>query len=195
MKVVLLSALLCSGCLSRPSYTKRQFVLEAARPSLPTGHGREVVLAVRGFTVDPACDGRCLLYRKGECEYESDFYHEFLIAPQELLSTQTRHWLAQSGICRTVLEPGGLVEPTHILEGNVLTLHGDCRGPGLSQAVMEIRIFLVANKGSEPRIVFTHNYRASQPAEERTPEALVRAFNQCLTQILTQLEKDLGEVL
>ena len=38
-------------------------------------------LAVRGFTLDPVYDCRGLMYRKGESEYESDFYHEFLVAP------------------------------------------------------------------------------------------------------------------
>jgi cholesterol transport system auxiliary component len=193
--VILLSAVLWSGCINHRSYTKCQFILDTARPPLPMGPGRDVVLAVRGFTIDPAFDSRGLLYRKGESEYEPDFYNEFLIAPQDLLSSQTRHWLAQSGICKAVLEPGSLVEPTHILEGNVLALYGDCRGRSLPQAVMEIRVFLVANKDSQPQIVFAHDYRASQQAEARTAEALVGAFNGCLEQILTQLEKDLSEVL
>jgi ABC-type uncharacterized transport system auxiliary subunit len=193
--VILLSAVLCSGCINHPSYTKRQFILDTARPPILMGPGRDVVLAVRGFTIDPAFNSRSLLYRKGDSEYESDFYNEFLIAPQDLLSSQTRHWLAQSGICKTVLDPGSLVEPTHILEGNVLALYGDLRGQGPPQAVMQIRVFLLANTGSQPELVFARDYRASSGAPRRTAEALVAAFNQCLEQILIQLEKNLSEVL
>ncbi len=192
---LLLLALLGSGCLGRHSYTKRQFVLAAARPAQPPGQTRDIVLAVRTFTVDPAYDSRGLLYRKGEAEYQSDFYHEFLIAPQDLISSQTRNWLAQSGLFKTVLEPGSLLEATHVLEGSVLALYGDLRGQNLPQAVLQIRFFLVANQGSKFQIVFTRDYRASQRAEEKTADALVAAWDRCLAQILSELEKDLGTAL
>jgi ABC-type uncharacterized transport system auxiliary subunit len=144
---------------------------------------------------DPVYNSRGLVYRKGESEYESDFYHEFLIAPQDLISSQTRNWLAQSGLFKTVLEPGSLLEATHVLEGSVLALYGDLRGQNLPQAVLQIRFFLVANQGSKFQIVFTRDYRASQRAEEKTADALVAAWDRCLAQILSELEKDLGTVL
>ncbi len=166
---VLLLALLGSGCLSRPAYTKHQFVLEAARPAQPPGRSREIVLAVRSFMADPVYNSRGLVYRKGESEYESDFYHEFLIAPQELLSSQTRNWLAQSGLFKTVLEPGSLLQATHVLEGNVLALYGDLRGQHPPEAMLQIRFFLIATQGSRFHIVFTRDYRASQRRQKRPP--------------------------
>jgi len=193
--VAFLSAALYSGCATRSSSAKHQFVLEAARPAQPARQPHDVVLAVRGFTSDPVYEGKGLVYRKGESEYESDFYNEFLVAPQVLLSSQTRHWLSQSGMFRTVLEPGSLIEPTHILEGNVLVLHGDFRSQDLPQAVMQIRIFLVARKGSQLEIVFTRDYQASHEAQAPTANALVAAFDRCLEQILSALEKDLEKVL
>jgi len=192
---VLLTVLLCSGCVSRQPYAKHQFVLETVRAAQVNSPSQDIVLAVRGLTIDPAYDSRSLLYRKAETEYESDFYNEFLVAPQALISSQTRNWLAQSGLFKTVLEPGSLVEATHILEGNVLALYGDFRGQSLPRAVMEIRLFVVTSRSSRPEVVFTRDYRASQPAEERTAEALAAAFNQCLAQILSELEKDLAEAL
>ncbi len=192
---ILLLALLGSGCLGRHTYTKRQFVLEAARPAQPPGQTRDIVLAVRSFTIDPAYSSRGLVYRKGESQYESDFYHEYLIAPQDLITSQTRNWLAQSGLFKTVLEPGSLLQATYVLEGNVLALYGDLRGQDLPQAVLQIRFFLLAAKESKFQIVFTRAYQASQQAQQKTADALVAALDQCLAQILSELEKDLGTVL
>ena len=191
----LLLALLSSGCLSRPAPAKHQFVLVAARPGQPPGRSRDIVLAVRSFTADPVYNSRGLVYRKGESEYESDFYNEFLIAPQDLISSQTRNWLAQSGLFKTVLEPGSLLQATHILEGNVLALYGDLHGQNLPQAVLQVRVFLVANQGSTLQLVFTRDYRASRQAQQKTADALVAAWDQCLAQILSELEKDLDTVL
>jgi ABC-type uncharacterized transport system auxiliary subunit len=77
----------------------------------------------------------------------------------------------------------------------VLALHGDFRGPGQPQAVMQIRVFLLANKRSGPELVFSRDYQASYRAQEQTAEALVAALNQCLAQVLAELEKDLAGVL
>ncbi len=193
--VALLLAALCSGCMSRQPYAKHQFVLEAARPAQPARPPHDVALAVRDFTIDPVYEGKGLVYRKGESEYESDFYNEFVIAPQILVSSQTRAWLSRSGMFGTVLEPGSLVGPTHILEGSVLVLHGDFRGGKQPQAVMEIRIFLIGGTRAQPEVVFTRDYRVSQQAQAPTAGALVAAFDRCLEQILSALEEDLGKVL
>lgn len=193
--VALLLATLCSGCTGGRSYSKHEFVLEVTRPAQPARQPLEVLLAVRDFTIDPVYGGRGLAYRKSESEYETDFYNEFLIAPHILLSSQTRRWLSRSGMFRTVLEPGSLVGPTHILEGNVQVLHGDFRSQNPPQAVIQIRIFLVASKGLQPEIVFTRDYQASQEAEAPTASALVAAFDRCLEQVLSALEEDLDRAL
>jgi len=49
VSAVPLLAVVCSGCVSSHSYSKRQFVIEAARPAQPVGQRHDVVLAVRGF--------------------------------------------------------------------------------------------------------------------------------------------------
>jgi ABC-type uncharacterized transport system auxiliary subunit len=193
--VVLLLAVLGSGCAGRRSSTKQQFALEATRPPSPAQTSRDAVLAVREFTIDPLYTSRGLVYRKSESRYESDAYNEFVIAPQALLTSQTRHWLSRSALFKTVLEPGSLVGPTHILESTVLALYGDFRDRNQPQAVMQVRVFLVASKGSQPEIVFTRDYQAAQEAQAPTAGALVAAFDRCLEQILSALEADLEKVL
>jgi ABC-type uncharacterized transport system auxiliary subunit len=190
---VLLAAL-CSGCAGRQPYAKHQFVLEAARPAQPPGPPHDVALAVHGFTIDPVYEGTGLRYRKAESEYESDFYNEFVIAPQVLIGSQTRNWLSQSGLFQNVLEPGSLLEATHVLEGNILVLYGDFRGGKVPQAVMAIRFFLIAIQSSPPQVVFTRDYQTSHQAQAPTAGALVAAFDRCLEQILSALEEDLGKV-
>jgi cholesterol transport system auxiliary component len=192
---VLLLAALGSGCASRRTYAKQEFVLEATRPASPARQPREVILAVRDFTINPVYEGRGFIYRKNESKYEADFYNEFLIAPHALLASQTRNWLYRSGLFKTVLEPGSLVEPTHVLEGNVMVLQGDFRDRKPPQAVIQIRIFLVAGTRTQPQVVFTRDYQAVREAEAPTGDALAAAFDQCLVQILSALEEDLGKAL
>ncbi len=195
VKVAVLLALLCSGCASRRSAAKQQFALEATRPPSQVQPLHDAVLAVREFTIDPLYAGRGLVYRKSESQYESDFYNEFVIAPEALLTSQARQWLSRSGLFQTVLEPGSLVGPTHILESTVLALYGDFRDRNQPQAVLQIRIFLITGTGAQPQVVFTRDYQASHEAEAPTAAALVAAFDRDLEQILSALETDLGQAL
>ncbi len=184
----------CCGCSSR-EYAKRQFVLEANRPAGTTAQSSETVLAVRRFTIDPAFGSQGLVYRKSESEYEVDFYNEFLVAPEIIISGQVRNWLSQSGLFKTVLDPGSLIEATHILEGNVLALYADFRESASPQAVIQIRVFLITNQPSKEGIILTRDYQALHGAEVATPEALVSAFNECLERICSDLEGDLRKGL
>jgi ABC-type uncharacterized transport system auxiliary subunit len=191
----LTSLLIGVGCAGRRhSYTKRQFVLEVNRPTQAATGTPQGILAVRRFTVDPTFESKGLMYRKGDSEFQSDFYHEFLITPEMIISGQTRNWLSLCGLFETVLEPGSMIEPTHVLEGNVLSLYGDFTEKTSPHAVMEIRLFLIGNEPSEPEILFSRDYQASRKAEAQTPEALVAAFNRCLEQILSDLERDLRKM-
>ncbi|MHC4520645.1 MAG: hypothetical protein ACYTAS_18800, partial [Planctomycetota bacterium] len=90
---------------------------------------------------------------------------------------------------------GSVIEPTHVLEGNVLALYGDLREQASPRAVMEIRVFLIVHAPAQPEIVFTRDYQVSHNVEARTPEALVAAFNRCLEQILNDLEEDVRRML
>ncbi len=185
---------MCSGCSGR-EYAKRQFILEASRQTGTAAQSSETVLAVRRFTIDPAFGPQGLVYRKSESEYEVDFYNEFLVAPEIIISGQVRNWLSQSGLFKTVLDPGSLIEATHVLEGNVLALYGDFREPASPQAVIQIRVFLIPNQPSKEGIILTRDYQASHDVEVATPEALVGAFNECLERICSDLEDDLRKGL
>jgi len=189
------SAMVIGGCGAK-SYEKQHYLLDAKRaPSTAAGDQKNIV-EVRRFTVDPAFSTKGLTYRKGEFEYESDFYNEFLIAPGAMVTEKVRNWLSASGLSRRVLDPGSYVDPTYVLEGNVIALYGDFRVKSFPKAVMEIRIFLLDVKtAADPSIVFGKTYKSSMTLESEGSGDLVKALDSCLVEILTDLEKDLAERL
>jgi len=187
--------MLITGCGAK-SYEKQQFLLDARRTPSATASSQKNVVEVRRFTIDPAFSAKGLTYRKGEFEYESDFYNEFLITPDAMITEKVRNWLSQSGLARRVLDPGSYVDPNYVLEGNVIALYGDFRTQSSPKAVMELRIFLLEMQtGAEPAIVFGKTYESSVGVESAGPEGLLEAFDRCLVEILGDLEKDLAERL
>jgi cholesterol transport system auxiliary component len=191
---IIVASLVVSGCGPKP-YNKRYYVLDVEHKAETAKTDNKIILGVRRFTVDSAFDSKGLVYRKGEFEYEADFYNEFLIAPATMVTEKARTWLSQSGLFARVLDKGSYTEPTHTLEGNITALYGDFRNSSSPLAVMELRVFLIENKAQKESTILGKTYGASVGLKSQDAEGLIEAFDGCLGQILTELEKNLIEKL
>lgn len=190
---MIVASLAVSGCGPK-SYNKRYYVLDVKHKAETAKTDNEIVLDVRRFTTDSAFDSKGLVYRKGEFEYEVDFYNEFLIAPATMVTEKARTWLSQSGLFARVLDKGSYIESTHTLEGNITTLYGDFRNSSSPLAVMELRVFLIENRAPKESIILGKTYGSSFGLKSQDAEGLIEAFDSCLGQILTDLENDLIEL-
>ena len=95
------------GCApKRTAYNQRNFVLETSRNGPQQKVSKDVILNVQNFSIDIAFSTKSFVYRKGQSEYETDFYNQFLIRPEDMITEQTRDWLSESGLFKWVLEPG-----------------------------------------------------------------------------------------
>src|SRR5262249_14486892 len=134
------------------------------------------------------------VYRNSDLNYESDFYHEFFIAPRPLLTEQLRQWLDASGLFRLVLDSATRVPTTHSLEGTVSALYADFRDKASPKAVLAIEFFMTKDE-SAPELVLHKRYFREVSMENRAPEALAKAWSKALQQILTSFEEDLAKAL
>ena len=180
------------GCAEN-TYEKQYYMLDALRSGEPVASQVDATLAVRRFSVDMAFAGRNMVYRLGDLQYESDYYHEFLVAPGIIISEKTRDWLAASGLFKAVLPVGSGIEPTYTLLGGVTTLYGDFTKESAPSAVIEIRFFLLGR--SRHNVIFSQTYRAARDIPTRTADDFAAALNQDLVEILTRLEADLHTAL
>lgn len=193
---VLVVLALASGCvgLEKNYPDKRYFVLEVnrnANPSNPSGNG---VLQVANIRVSPRYEDKGFVYRTSGSGYESDFYNQFLVSPAALLSEELRKGLAQAQIFRHVINASSQLEPTHVLEGVVDALYGDFRDSGAPKAVLEMEFFLRKESASKAEIIADKRYVKAVAVNGRTPEALVRGWNEALNEIVAMLIADLKSV-
>ena len=184
---------LASGCVGiEKSYPdKRYFVLEVNRNVNPSNRPGNGVLQVANIRVSPRYEDKGFVYRTSGSSYESDFYNQFLVSPAALLGEELRKGLAQSQIFRHVINSSSQLEPTHVLEGVVDALYGDFRDPGAPKAVLEMEFFLRKESASKADIVAARRYAKSVAVNGRSPEALVKGWNEALEAILSALIADL----
>ena len=194
----LVLAAAAGGCFSPADQpdNRRFFLLETARPGRLDQPADGPVLAVRRLQLSPRYREKELVYRTSDFAYESDYYNQFLSAAGALIAEQTRLWLSRAGLFAAVVNTGSDVLPTHVIEGNVTALYGDFRGDEAARGVLGIEMFLVHADGDDgPRVVFHKEYRAAVDLPDRSAEALVKAYNTGLGQILAEFEKDLRKTL
>lgn len=189
---LLLSALLF-GCVSldRSYPEKHYFVLEINREAKPLDDPLNGIVEVADMHISPRYEGQSFIYRISEGGYESDFYNQFLIAPAALVTEEVRRGLAQSGISQYVVNSSSPIEPTYRLDGTVNAIYGDFRNASTARAVLEMEFFLTKPAPGATQVLMAKRYSKSVPLSSRTPEALVRGWDQALEEILSSLVADL----
>jgi len=140
--------------------------------------------------VAPPYNTRNLTYRTGPAAFESDYYHLFLTQPGEMITQQTRQWLARTGLFSHVALPGSGMARDYVLEGLVTELYGDfTREPG--QAVMAAQFFLLDERGVRRAVIFGREYRQNAALTDFSQQGLVEALDRAFTSILRDLTKDM----
>ncbi len=187
-----LSALF-SGCVSfeRSYPDKHYFVLDVGqgvKPPNQTGNG---VLEVSDMRISPRYESQSFVYRTSEASYESDFYNQFLIPPAALITEEVRKALVQSRIFEHVINSSSQLQPTYRLEGMVNALYGDFRSNSPASAVIEIEFFLSKPSSAGTEIIMGKRYSKSVPVSGRSPEALVKGWDEALSAALGSLVADL----
>ena len=191
--LLLLLCAVSSGCVSlERSYPEKHFfVLEVSQDAKPLDTPRTGILEVADLRISPRYEGQSFIYRISESGYESDFYNQFLIPPAALVAEEVRRGLAQSGIFQYVINSSSEVQPTYRLDGTVSAMYGDFRNIGAPQAVLEMEFFLTKPTPGATQVVIAKRYSKVVPLRSRTPEALVKGWNEALESILTALVADL----
>jgi cholesterol transport system auxiliary component len=191
---VLLALLaLCAACvgIERSYPDKRYYVLEVPAKTNPSNPTASETLEVSNIRVSPRYADRSFVYRTSESGYESDFYNQFLVAPASLITEEVRKGLIETQSFKHVISSTSQSQPSYVLEGTVNALYGDFRNADSPRAVLEMEFFLSSDTPAKPGILLQKRYTKSIPLNGRSPEALVKGWNQALEEILTSLAADL----
>ncbi|MCP3175758.1 ABC-type transport auxiliary lipoprotein family protein [Desulfuromonas sp. KJ2020] len=176
--------------LEKSPPTRHFYSLEVTRPLPATAGQTGNVMRLAPFRLAAPFYGKGFIYRFDEHRYQSDYYHQFLAEPAALITTATANWLSASGRFALVHSTSSRLGADLLLEGTVDALYGDFRQKEFPKAVLELHLRLLDVKADQPALLFERRYTAAVPFVSDSPENLVKAWNQALSNILTQFEQD-----
>ena len=184
------------GCvdLGRSYPEKHSYILEAVHPGETRASIPRTVLKVRKFRVSPAFEGKGLVYRTSDARYEGDFYNEWFVPPNAMLTQQVVNWLTKTGLFQYVMDSSGPLPATHLLEGTLTALYGDYRATP-AKAVLAVQFFLLHEASAQAEVLWHQEYWKEVDVLERKPEALMAGWNEALRLILSALDEDLTRTL
>lgn len=184
------------GCVSleRAYPDRRYFVIAAPRAAASPNPAPSGVLLVTSLRVSPRYEGKSLIYRRSESGFESDYYNQFLVSPGAMLTEDIRIGLADAQAAQYVVGTSSQLEPTHVLEGTVDAFYGDFRDTSASKAVLEMEFFLSKESPTKAEILMRKRYAKAIPLNGRSAEALVKGWDQALSEIIAALAADLKAI-
>ena len=193
---IALLVLFCSGCVSleRSSPERHYFVVELPQRVNAPEPASDLILSLGNMRISPRYADRSFVYRTSDTSFESDFYNQFLTSPDTMISEELRKGLAASRQFKYVLGPADAQQPNYVLEGSVNALYGDFREPSQPAAVLELEFFLYNDNANNSGLVAQKRYLKSVPMNQRSPEALVKGWDQALQEIIAALTADLNSM-
>lgn len=184
------------GCvqLAKSFPEKHYYAIELSPQSERTAPTIGSVLKIRKLRVSPQFEGKELVYRTKDVQFESDFYNEWFVQPNAMLTQQLQNWLAYAGPFQYVVDTSSALEATHILEGSVTGLYGDYRNEGRPRAILEVQMVLIKDRPSGEEILFRGEYSKKVDMPDQSPDALTKGWTEGLRQLFTALAKDIQKV-
>jgi len=181
---------LAAGCTRAPPI-KGTYVLEPALPA-PAAKTQPGVLRVESMIVSAPFRGRSFVFRESELKFETDYYHEFLVAPSANISEATARALTAAKVFTTVAPTGVVVDPDWFLDGFVGALYGDARNPDKPAAVLAITYFLRRGSGDGGVPIWSRTYERRVPFTSGSADAYTAALNTAFGDVLAELARDLS---
>ena len=192
--LALSAAMFVAGCsLTRPALVKQTYLLD---PRLPAPAAKMQAGTLRMGTVNVAAPfrGRSFVVRDSEFVFDSDFYHEFFVAPGVMIADATAQALVRGKVFTVVTRPGVVVDADWVLDGFVGALHADARDAAKPAAVLEVTYFLSRDDGGASAPVWSRAYAKRIAFATSSTDAYVTALNTALSEILAELARDLAAV-
>jgi len=185
------------SCLNTQSiYPEKKFyMLETLKVSPVKSQTKKGILRIAKIRMSPPYTGKGFIYKKSNITYDTDFYNEFLVSPDDMIAELIRKWMESSGLFERVTCSPGHFKENYILEGAVTTIHGDYSNSKNPLAVLCMQFFLIKDNGLNYQLIFQKNYARQVAIDKHNTQSLVQGWNKALTKIMIDFQSEIDKKL
>jgi ABC-type uncharacterized transport system auxiliary subunit len=182
--------LLCTGCISVKNFTPQQYQLEVPSPKPVAHKAEDKVLEINNAVIAPQFTSLGFVYRTAELKYTIDYYNIFFTPPAQQINKIMVNYVRAKNIFSYVTSDVGQLNIDYVLYPEITALYADYRDSKRPLAVVAIDCTVFpSSKTNKPLL---HKlYAAKVPIIVKDSESLVKAWNQGLQRILSDISTDL----
>jgi len=180
-----------AGCAAQPpvpedKYYRLQAVMAQAPLATPKLPG---VLEIERFSADGVVAGRPIVYSEQADRNQllAYHYHFWTQPPTIMLRDELAAYLRKANYAKSVVTPEMRINPDYVLTGRIVRLERVLGEP--NETVVELEIAL--RHAGDGKLLFLKTYRKETRQAGRTVPDAVRAFNEALNIIYSDLLADL----
>ena len=188
---VALAASIASCSLTRPTPVKQMFLLEPPAPASAVTPQSPLAARIGTVTVAAPYRDRAFVVREADLRFETDFYHEYVVAPAPMIAEAIASALAQAGVFAKVIPPGAPPEAELTIDAFVGSLHADNRDAKAPTAELAIT-FYVSRTDRALAPMWSKSYVKRKPMASVSAEQYVAVQSASLGEILAELSRDLA---
>lgn len=187
---VLAASALGACSITRPSPVKEMYLLEPP-PAPAVAQASPLSVRVGTVTVAAPYRDRTFVVREADLRFESDFYHEYVVAPAAMVAEAIARSLAQSKAFAKVIPPGAPPEADLTVDAFVGALFADNRDPKSPAAELAIT-FYVSRPDRSGVPLWSKEYQRRTPLTTVSAASYAAAQSAALGEILAELSRDLA---
>ena len=174
---------------------KKYYLLEINQTPPERNQPTHGILRIAKIRMSPPYTGKGFIYKKSKITYDTDFYNEFLVSPEDMIAELVRSWMASSGLFERVTCSPGHFKENYIMEGAVTKMHGDYSDNNNPFAVFCIQFFLIKDNGLNYQLIFQKNYERHVKIDKHNTQSLVGGWNKALTKIMIDFQSEIDKKL
>jgi uncharacterized lipoprotein YmbA len=187
-------ALALASCSHAPEAKSKYFALDPGKPvslqalqsiTEPVSASATYVHVSAPF----ASDG--FVYQVSPYQWDVDAYNQFLVPPSDMLTSILRSWLRDAGFPASLPESKGKDDRSFVIDCRVTEFYGDFRNLAAPRAVLSMDV-QITRKTPQGPLTIQKSLTKSVAVSQRTPGALVDAWNEALRAELTEILRVLG---
>ncbi|MCP4364527.1 MAG: hypothetical protein GY800_04440, partial [Planctomycetes bacterium] len=156
----------------------------------------DIVLGVRYFDAAAAFDSDRIVYKKGQGEWQTYFYHRWITNATEMVRDALVKDLQLSDNYLAVVPVPGAIPWDYEIGGYVQGIYENDLGGGW-ESVINLYITFIKSppKTTQRKVLFQENYHAAVPCKGKDPKAVVAAMSTAMQQIAAKLQQDIDKAV
>lgn len=176
--------------ITRPSPVKQMYLLEPPPATAVTPQSPHTA-RIGTVTVGAPYRDRTFVVREADLRFETDFYHEYVVAPAPMIAEAIARSLSDARVFAKVIPPGAPPEAEFTIDAFVSSLYADNRDPKAPAAELAIT-FYVSRADRPVAPLWSKEYRRRSALTAPSAETYTAAQSASLGEILAELARDLA---